>query len=110
MPTPPPHRSGWRPSAPKNTKPPRNGPRSSRCRPSTAPSGPSAGASAPETAAHTVLVTEGAWDDADWAQLEDKARTVTRAGWWIDQRDTDSADLPELLDAATNNDRGNPLR
>ncbi|MGK4906428.1 hypothetical protein [Streptomyces albus] len=62
------------------------------------------------TAAHTALVIEGTWQDEDWARLEDKARTVTRAGWWIDQRDADGADLPELLDAATEQDRGNPLR
>ncbi len=32
------------------------------------------------TAAHTALVIEGSWDEADWAELEEKARTVTRAG------------------------------
>ncbi|MFF5438859.1 hypothetical protein [Streptomyces achromogenes] len=58
------------------------------------------------TAAHTALVIEGTWDDADWAELEEKARTITRAGWWIDQRDSDATDLPELLDAATEQDRG----
>jgi hypothetical protein len=58
------------------------------------------------TAAHTALVIEGTWDDADWAALEEKARTITRAGWWIDQRDSDGTDLPELLDAATDKDRG----
>lgn len=64
------------------------------------------------TAAHTVLVVEGTWDEADWAALEEKARTVTIAGWWIDQRDTDGADLVELLDAATEQDLGteNPFR
>ncbi|MEU6230949.1 hypothetical protein [Streptomyces sp. NPDC047042] len=64
------------------------------------------------TAAHTALVIEGTWDEADWAALEEKARTVTRAGWWIDQRDTDRADLVELLDAATEQDLGteNPFR
>ncbi|MFJ6898139.1 hypothetical protein [Streptomyces hokutonensis] len=64
------------------------------------------------TAAHTSLVVEGTWDETDWAALEEKARTVTRAGWWIDQRDTDGADLVELLDAATEQDLGteNPFR
>ncbi|WP_405734827.1 hypothetical protein OG607_41175 [Streptomyces sp. NBC_01537] len=64
------------------------------------------------TAAYTALVTEGTWDDADWAELESKVRAVTRAGWWIDQRDAEGADLPELLDAATDDDRGteNPFR
>ncbi|MFF8447694.1 hypothetical protein ACF06Q_08335 [Streptomyces leeuwenhoekii] len=64
------------------------------------------------TAAHTTLVIEGTWDDTDWAELEEKARTVTRAGWWIDQREADGSDLLELLDAATEQDRGteNPFR
>ncbi|MEI5100904.1 hypothetical protein RB200_23180 [Streptomyces sp. PmtG] len=64
------------------------------------------------TAAYTALVTEGTWGEEDWAALEDKARMIGRAGWWIDQRDTDGTDLPELLDAATEADRGteNPYR
>ncbi|MGW4200332.1 hypothetical protein [Streptomyces sp. NPDC004726] len=64
------------------------------------------------TAAHTALVVEGDWDEAHWTVLEEKARTVTRAGWWLDQREADSTDLPELLDAATETDRGteNPFR
>ncbi|MCW8379796.1 hypothetical protein [Streptomyces justiciae] len=64
------------------------------------------------TAAHTALVVEGTWDEADWAQLEEKARTVTQAGWWIDQRDAEGADLLELLDSAGEQDRGteNPFR
>jgi hypothetical protein len=64
------------------------------------------------TAAHTALVAEGTWAEADWAVLEEKARTITRAGWWIDQRDAEGADLVELLDAASESDRGteNPYR
>ncbi|MDX2515944.1 MULTISPECIES: hypothetical protein [Streptomyces] len=64
------------------------------------------------TRAYTALVTEGTWDEADWTVLEEKIRAVTRAGWWIDQRAAEGADLPELLDAATENDRGteNPYR
>ncbi|WP_406357263.1 hypothetical protein OHB56_32950 [Streptomyces sp. NBC_01635] len=63
-------------------------------------------------AAHTALVVEGAWDEADWAELEERARAITRAGWWIDQRDAEGSDLLELLDAATESDRGteNPYR
>lgn len=64
------------------------------------------------TAAHTALVVEGTWDETDWIKLEEKARTITRAGWWIDQRDAEGADLLELLDAAADDDRGteNPYR
>ncbi|MEU6353062.1 hypothetical protein ABZ896_27665 [Streptomyces sp. NPDC047072] len=64
------------------------------------------------TAAYGALVTDGSWDEADWTVLEDKIRTITRAGWWIDQRDTEGTDLPELLDAATSDDIGteNPFR
>ncbi|MFD3580879.1 hypothetical protein [Streptomyces sp. NPDC058683] len=64
------------------------------------------------TAAHTALVVEGSWDEADWAELEERARSVTRAGWWIDQRDAEGTDLLELLDAAGEADRGteNPFR
>ncbi|WP_043267078.1 hypothetical protein [Streptomyces sp. CT34] len=64
------------------------------------------------TAAYTSLVTDGTWDEADWVTLEETIRTITRAGWWVDQRDAEATDLPELLDAATDNDRGteNPFR
>jgi hypothetical protein len=64
------------------------------------------------TAAHTALVVEGSWDEADWAELEEKARAITSAGWWIDQRDAEGTDVLELLDAATEADRGteNPFR
>ncbi|MFD5751502.1 hypothetical protein [Streptomyces sp. NPDC127033] len=64
------------------------------------------------TAAHTALVAEGAWDEADWGELEERARMIARAGWWIDQRDAEGGDLPELLDAAGEGDRGteNPFR
>ncbi|WP_329309578.1 hypothetical protein [Streptomyces microflavus] len=64
------------------------------------------------TGAYTALVSEGTWDEADWAVLEGKIRTITRAGWWIDQRDAEGTDLPELLDAATIDDIGteNPHR
>ncbi|MFD4476424.1 hypothetical protein ACFWPU_09970 [Streptomyces sp. NPDC058471] len=64
------------------------------------------------TAAYAALVTEGTWDETDWAALEEKIRTISRAGWWIDQRDAEGTDLPELLDAATEADLGteNPFR
>lgn len=57
------------------------------------------------TAAHTLLVVEGELDNTDWADIEDAAHTLTRAGWRLDRRDADPADLPELLTAATSADR-----
>ncbi|MEQ4608438.1 hypothetical protein ABMX48_17510 [Streptomyces cavourensis] len=64
------------------------------------------------TSAYAALVVEGSWDEADWAELEEKARSITRAGWWIDQREAEGSDLLELLDAAGEGDRGteNPFR
>ncbi|MFJ5938564.1 hypothetical protein [Streptomyces sp. NPDC093071] len=56
-------------------------------------------------AAHTALVLEGDTSMAEWEKIEDNARTVTRAGWWIDQRFSQPEDLPELLQAATGADR-----
>ncbi|MCN9240687.1 hypothetical protein NGF19_07735 [Streptomyces sp. RY43-2] len=57
------------------------------------------------SAAYTALVVEGTTSEAEWAAVEDSARPLTRAGWWIDQRDADPADLPELLEAASAGDR-----
>ncbi|MDH6111319.1 hypothetical protein P3T36_003343 [Kitasatospora sp. MAP12-15] len=54
------------------------------------------------TGAYRVLVVEGSLDEGDWQQLEDQARTVDRASWWIDQREASPTDLPELLAAAVN--------
>lgn len=63
------------------------------------------------TRAYTELVTEGTWDEADWAQLEETIRLLARAGWWVDQREAAGTDLPELLNAADENDRTeNPFR
>lgn len=56
-------------------------------------------------AAYTALVVEGDLPEADWEAVEDRARTVNRAGWWIDQRSSEPGDLNELLDAAGNADR-----
>ncbi|MBM9508003.1 hypothetical protein [Actinacidiphila acididurans] len=56
-------------------------------------------------AAYTALVVEGDATEAEWEAVEDAARAVTRAGWWIDQRDGEPGDLTELLDAATGADR-----
>ncbi|QFQ99341.1 hypothetical protein F9278_27915 [Streptomyces phaeolivaceus] len=57
------------------------------------------------SAAYTALVLEGDATEPEWEAVEDAARTVTRAGWWIDQTEAEPADLPELLQAATNDDR-----
>ncbi|GLW57993.1 hypothetical protein [Kitasatospora phosalacinea] len=56
-------------------------------------------------AAYTALVLEGDMAEADWERVEEQARTVTRAGWWIDQRSSEPGDLQELLEAATVADR-----
>ncbi|MGW1374694.1 hypothetical protein ACWD6P_10545 [Streptomyces sp. NPDC002446] len=59
------------------------------------------------SAAYTALVLEGTTSEAEWETVEDAVRTLTRAGWWLDQREADPADLPELLEAATESDRPN---
>ncbi|MFI5526796.1 hypothetical protein [Streptomyces platensis] len=59
------------------------------------------------SAACTALVLEGTTSESEWEAIEDAARPLTRAGWWIDQRDADPADLPKSLDAATESDRPN---
>ncbi|MGK4579606.1 hypothetical protein [Kitasatospora sp. HPMI-4] len=55
--------------------------------------------------AYTALVLEGDMDETTWEQVEDVARTITRAGWWLDQRASEPDDLAELLEAATERDR-----
>jgi hypothetical protein len=47
----------------------------------------------------------GKTSEAEWEEIEDAARTITRAGWWIDQRYSEPGDLTELLQAATETDR-----
>jgi hypothetical protein len=50
------------------------------------------------TAAHDHHVTVGGMSEDEFAdRFEVSARTVTLASWWIDQRDTDPADVEELL-------------
>ncbi|MFB8086867.1 hypothetical protein [Streptomyces sp. NPDC055992] len=56
-------------------------------------------------AAYTDQVLEGQTTETEWEAIEEAARTVTRAGWWIDQRASEPGDLHELLQAATTNDR-----
>ncbi|MFJ9468712.1 hypothetical protein [Streptomyces caniferus] len=57
------------------------------------------------TAAYTTLVLEGETSETEWEETEESARTVTRAGWWLDQRSSEPDDLTELLQAATEVDR-----
>jgi hypothetical protein len=59
------------------------------------------------SSAYTALVVEGELGEDEWQTVEEAVRTITRAGWWIDQRDNAPSDLPELLDAATGKDRPN---
>lgn len=56
-------------------------------------------------AAYTALVLEGETSESAWEEIEEAARTITRAGWWIDQRSSEPDDLAELLQAATEADR-----
>nr|BFD94082.1 hypothetical protein KitaXyl93_54420 [Kitasatospora sp. Xyl93] len=56
-------------------------------------------------ASYAALVLDRGMPESTWERIEDQARTITRAGWWIDQRASDPGDLPELLDAATDADR-----
>ncbi|MFG2919066.1 hypothetical protein ACGF0D_40080 [Kitasatospora sp. NPDC048298] len=56
-------------------------------------------------AAYAALVLDGGMPEAEWELIEDRARMITRAGWWIDQRASEPGDLPELLDAALDTDR-----
>ncbi|MET8206220.1 hypothetical protein ABZT51_09265 [Streptomyces sp. NPDC005373] len=48
---------------------------------------------------------EGSTGEAEWEAIENSIRLLTRAGWWIDSREADPIDLPELLDAASAFDR-----
>ncbi|GAB7185641.1 hypothetical protein ATKI12_5472 [Kitasatospora sp. Ki12] len=57
------------------------------------------------TGAYQSLVTEGDLTEERWQEVEALARTIDRAGWWVDQREASPGDLPELLDAATDADR-----
>jgi hypothetical protein len=50
------------------------------------------------TAAYDLHVTSSGMSENEFAdRFEVPARTVTSASWWIDQRDTDAADMDELL-------------
>lgn len=58
--------------------------------------------------AYESLVQEGTMTDADFEnEVMTPARGLDRARWWIDNRDLDGADLPELLaDPGTLSDGG----
>jgi hypothetical protein len=50
------------------------------------------------TASHQHHVLDSEMSDDEFEdRFEAPARTVTSASWWIDQRDTDPADMEELL-------------
>ncbi|MFJ1931698.1 hypothetical protein ACIPLC_15865 [Kitasatospora sp. NPDC086801] len=59
------------------------------------------------TAAYEALVVEGVLAEEAWLAIEQQLRTLDKASWWIDQRESAPADLPELAAAATSADRVN---
>ena len=53
------------------------------------------------TSAYDALVAEAGMTDVHWvAAIEAPARLITRASWWIDNRDTEPADVAALAAAA----------
>lgn len=53
------------------------------------------------TSAYDALVAEADMTDEQWAAaIEAPARLITRATWWIDNRDTAPGDIAELVAAA----------
>ncbi|WP_405785779.1 hypothetical protein [Streptomyces sp. NBC_01367] len=52
------------------------------------------------------------WGERSRHQLVTRAYTALVAGWWVDQREAEGSDLPELLEAADDRDRSteNPFR
>nr|WP_030458915.1 hypothetical protein [Kitasatospora sp. NRRL B-11411] len=57
------------------------------------------------TTAYQALVVEGTITEEAWLAVEEQLRTLDKASWWIDQRESEPADLPELAAAATSADR-----
>lgn len=52
------------------------------------------------TAAHDAWLDGGRTEEEFVKQVETPAKTLLRAHWWIDQREADAADVPELVDDA----------
>lgn len=53
------------------------------------------------TAAYDALVADASMSDEQWvAAIEAPARLITRASWWIDNRDAEPGDVTELVAAA----------
>jgi hypothetical protein len=51
---------------------------------------------------YEALVIEASMTDEDWATcIEEPARRITRASWWIDNRNACPTDTAELVQAAT---------
>jgi hypothetical protein len=56
----------------------------------------------PLRAASQAHVESGSMPEAQFdALIETPAKRITDAAWWIDNRDTNPADIQELLDAAS---------
>jgi hypothetical protein len=54
------------------------------------------------TGAFELLVMDGGLTEDDWlATVEEPARRITSASWWIDNREAAPEDVAELITAAT---------
>lgn len=55
--------------------------------------------------AYDTLVMSGDVGDKTWTEtIEERARRITSASWWIDNREADAEDVAELVQAATTTD------
>jgi hypothetical protein len=53
------------------------------------------------SAAYEELVMNGSMSDEDWEKIiEEPARRISGASWWIDNRDASPGDVAELIDAS----------
>ncbi|OIV35439.1 hypothetical protein BIV57_21550 [Mangrovactinospora gilvigrisea] len=58
------------------------------------------------TAAYQALVLDGQMSETDWEQVEERARRVGLARWWLDNKELAPELLPELLEASGEDGRG----
>jgi hypothetical protein len=57
------------------------------------------------TVAYDALVVTGGLAEDDWAaMIEEPARRIDRASWWIDNRAAEPAEIAELVEAARHGD------